>query len=465
MKEKIYIYEKDPYSRKFLHYFFENREDFQAEFIDNAAQFKKKVSNNRKNKSLCIISSSELGKLMPARAGQPVIALISENAKAGIGNAIKHRAENYLIRPFYKEDLEYKIRTVFDRGQLVERLRKDAINLQIINELTYLASSSLDPAEILYLTVKKISEMIKVARCSIIRVDAHKKYAYVVATYEDPKLRNIKLDLDKYPEIKKALTTKAPVVVHNVARDSLMKNVRNVISPLGIHSIVVIPIAFHKKIIGTLFLRTSRERQDFTENEIKMCNAIANASANSLHNALLFERMEHKKLRLEKVSVTDYLTGIYNIRYFYQRLAEEFSRAERYNLPISCLMLDIDHFKKINDKYGHRTGDIVLREVAQLLKKLTRTSDLLARYGGEEFIMLLTQTSITDAMVKADALRSFIELYKFQGLKSGNIRVSIGVASYPENTISKPDDLITLADNSLYAAKKSGRNRIVVSNQ
>lgn len=465
MKEKIYIYEKDAYSKKFLHSFFENREDFQAEFADSASQFKKKVSNNRKNKSLCIVPASELSKIMPASAGLPVIALISENEKTGIGNAIKYRAENYLIRPFYKEDLEYKIKTVFDRRQLVERLKKDAANLQTINELTYLASSSLDPEEILYLTVKKISETIKVARCSIIRVDANKKYAYVVATYEDPKLRNIKLDLGKYPEIKKALTTKATVVVHNVSRDSLMKNVRNIISPLGIHSIVVIPIAFHKKIIGTLFLRTSRERQDFTEGEIKMCSAIANASANSLHNALLFERMEHKKLRLEKVSVTDYLTGIYNIRYFYQRLAEEFSRAERYNLPISCLMLDIDHFKRINDKYGHRTGDVVLREVAQLLKKLTRTSDLLARYGGEEFIMLLTQTSISDAMAKAEALRSFMELYKFQGLKSGNIRVSIGVASYPENTIRKADDLITLADNSLYVAKKSGRNRIVASNQ
>ncbi len=126
------------------------------------------------------------------------------------------------------------------------------------------------------------------------------------------------------------------------------------------------------------------------------------------------------------------------------------------------MMIDIDHFKEINDKYGHKVGDIVLREVAQQLKRLTRKSDILARYGGEEFIVLLTDASLSDATAKAEDLRSLIESYKFQGVKKERgLSVSIGVSSYPGNNIKNTDELITCADDALYIAKKSGRNRVV----
>ncbi|GAB4416988.1 MAG: sensor domain-containing diguanylate cyclase [Thermodesulfovibrionales bacterium] len=347
--------------------------------------------------------------------------------------------------------------------QTVKHLRREIDNLQTIIEVTYLVSSTLDPQEILYLIVKKISEIIPVTRCSIIRVDGENRYAYVVATFEDPKLRNIRLDLNKYPEIRRALTSKEPVVISDVRTDPIMERVRDIIFPLGIRSIVVIPIVFHEEVIGTLFLRTSRAGHAFSEDEIKLCNAIANASANSLYNAFLFEKMEDEKSRLEKLAITDYLTGIYNIRYFYHRLEEEYSRSQRYNLHLSCLMLDIDHFKEINDRYGHKIGDTVLREFAQLLRKHTRKSDVLARYGGEEFIMLLPQTSEGGAVSKAEALRGHIERHRFRGLGGERgLAVSIGVSSYPSHSMRDKEDLITFADNALYMAKTGGRNRVVV---
>lgn len=463
MNEKILIYEKKLRAKKFLRSFFEKRQEaFDADFADDIAGLRRKLAKNKMNNPVCLVSIEGLEGLRPHSLGCPVLATISSNSRTDIKEAIRHGVENYISMPFCEEDLEYKLKSALAKKQMLEHLRKEAANLQAINELTYLTSSTLDPQEILYLTVKKISEVIPVNRCSIIRVDARKRYAYVAATYEDPKLRNIKLDLKKYPEIRKGLMSKEPIVINDINTDPVMEEVRDIISPLGILSIVVIPIVLHEEIIGTLFLRTSRAKNAFNANEITLCNAIANASAHSLYNAFIFERVENEKARFEKAAVTDYLTGIYNIRYFNKRLSEEFNRSERHGLSMSCLMLDIDNFKKINDRFGHKIGDIILRELAQLLKKLTRKSDILARYGGEEFIVLLTDASLDDAASKAENLRAYIEKHKFQGAKDRkNLTVSIGVSSYPGYNIKNTDELITCADDALYSAKKSGRNRVV----
>lgn len=463
MKGDVLIYEKDREALAFLQSFFEKKKQTGAEFFGSLHALRKALVERRDRVLLCIADVFSLEKLNPLSAGVPVIATITKDVRDSIRRAVKHGAENYLISPFHREDLSFKIKSILDKRQMVEKLRREARDLQTVVDLTYLVSSTLDPQEILYLIVKKISEVITVTRCSIIRVDGDKRYAYVVSTFENPKIKNIRLDLAKYPEIRYALTSKKPVIIRDINTDPLMEDVREIIFPLGIRSIVVIPIIFREEVIGTLFLRTSRTRSVFNAGEIRLCSAIANVSANSLYNAFLFEKMEDERTRLEKLAITDFLTGVYNIRYFYHRLTEEFSRSERYNLPLSCLMLDIDHFKEINDRYGHKTGDVVLREFAQLLKKHTRKSDVFARYGGEEFIMLLAQTPVEGALKKAETLRAYVEKYRFRGLKGKKgPTVSIGVASYPELKIAGKDDLITFADNALYEAKTSGRNQVVV---
>ena len=166
----------------------------------------------------------------------------------------------------------------------------------------------------------------------------------------------------------------------------------------------------------------------------------------------------------ERLAITDYLTGIYNIRYFYNRLEEEFSRAVRYKIPLSCMMLDIDYFKKINDIYGHRIGDITLREFAQLVKSHTRKSDIFARYGGEEFIMLLPQTSLEGAIHEAERIKKAVSEHQFMGLeKEDKITVSIGIACTSDEKMKTPDDFITFADNALFTAKNRGRDQIISS--
>ena len=459
VKARVVVYERDAETIDFLRSFFTKRRGLQAEFANTPASLAKAFAGHDCN-CLCIVPADELGKIaIPEDVS--VIATIQGNSTDGILHARKHGANNYLMKPLLKEDLDFKIKDIAGRREMLEHLRKDTSNLRAIIDLTYLVTSTFNPQEILYLIVKKISEVIPVTRCSIIRIDDNRRFASVVSTFEDPKLRSMRLDLNKYPEIRKALTSKKPVVIDDVTVDPLMERVRDVLFPLGIRAIVVVPIVFHEEVIGTLFLRTSRAQSSFTEDEIRLCAAIANVSANALHNAFLFERMEDEKARLEKLAITDFLTGAFNIRYFYHRLTEEFSRSRRYGLPLSCLMIDIDHFKKINDKFGHRVGDGVLREFAQFLRKHTRKSDVLARYGGEEFIMLLTQTSAEGAYAKAETLRSTVREHHFKGLKgSRRLTISIGIATSPHPLIKNEDGLISFADNALYDAKHSGRNRV-----
>ena len=126
-------------------------------------------------------------------------------------------------------------------------------------------------------------------------------------------------------------------------------------------------------------------------------------------------------------------------------------------------MIDIDHFKKINDNYGHRIGDIVLREFAQLVRRHTRKSDLFARYGGEEFILLLPQTSVKGARTEAERLRQIIKKHQFKPIRrDSGVTVSLGIACTPDRKIKNYDDLINVADNALFRAKEKGRDRIAV---
>ncbi|UCG35419.1 MAG: GGDEF domain-containing protein [Candidatus Omnitrophota bacterium] len=164
--------------------------------------------------------------------------------------------------------------------------------------------------------------------------------------------------------------------------------------------------------------------------------------------------------KLQQLSIYDTLTEVHNRRYFLQRLFEEFERAKKSNLNLSFLMADIDHFKKINDTYGHLVGDVVLREIAQSMKGNIREIDFVARYGGEEFSIILPDTDRAGAILVAERISTLISQKKIKAFdETVSVTVSVGVAAYPENTVH-PDVLIEIADKALYKAKTSGRSRV-----
>ena len=460
MRRQILVYEKDRNVLKFLHSFFNEHKDYSVYFVDDNNVLKETIKE--RNPDAVILSSPEgLKQLQPSEVACPVIGIIPTDRTKGIHSAVKADVECYLLSPFHKEEFEYKLRSIVERKHWIKNLFKESDNFYALIDLASLASSTLNPKEVLYLIVKKISETINVTRCSMISINAeNRRYAKVVSTFEDPNITDIRIDLQKYPEIRKALLQKQPVIIRDAQKDPLMEKVRDIISPIGIRSIIVIPVIFRDEVIGTLLLRTSRAGRTFKKGEIKLCSALANASSNALYNAFLYERLNKEKVKYEKLAITDYLTGIYNIRYFYKRLDEEFSRAQRYKIPLSCVMIDIDHFKKVNDKYGHRIGDIVLREFAQLIKKHTRKCDLFARYGGEEFILLLPQTAAKGAVIEAERLRKAVKEHRFRPFKAAQrITVSLGVACTSDVQIKNYDELIHTADNALFKAKEKGRDQ------
>ncbi len=401
--------------------------------------------------------------LKPFKDLAPVIGILEKEADGLIKKAFKLGIEDFIVSPYTPSEVRLKVECGLQKKHHMDDLEREKKHLKAIVEITSLVSSTLAPQEILYLIVKKIAEVIPVVRCSMIRVDSEHRYAYVIATFENPRLKSITLDLNKYPEIREALATRTPVIVSDIKSDPIMVDVRDIISPLGIKSIIVLPVFYKDTVIGTLFLRTSRSGREFTKDEIIFCSTVANTSANALYSAFLYEKSENEKIHLGKLAITDFLTGLYNTRYLYHRLEEEFSRSHRYNIPLTCLMVDIDLFKRINDAYGHKTGDYVLKEFAQLLKKNIRKSDILARYGGEEFIILLPNTSKKGSLSEAERLRLCVKNHNFKSLKGKQaISVSIGAATYPHKDISTSDDLITRADTAMFEAKGKGRGRVAI---
>jgi diguanylate cyclase (GGDEF)-like protein len=175
----------------------------------------------------------------------------------------------------------------------------------------------------------------------------------------------------------------------------------------------------------------------------------------------LQDALRKKNAQLERLTRTDPLTNIANRRHFMHSIEMEFARLERYKRPMSFIMLDVDHFKKVNDKHGHQAGDQVLVDVAGILAESVRITDVAARYGGEEFAILLPETDGSRAFIVAERCRKLIEKMETV-FEENTIRVtaSFGLVSLPDDRISTVHDIISVADENLYTSKREGRNRI-----
>jgi len=223
-----------------------------------------------------------------------------------------------------------------------------------------------------------------------------------------------------------------------------------------IRSWLGIPLIVQGQIIGMLSIDSSKP-DNFTKENIDLAAAFADHAAINLENTRRF-------MEVQSQALTDPLTGLYNRRGLYELGRVEFTRSNRMGRPFTGIMIDIDHFKQINDTYGHYTGDLVLCELAKRCKSCVREIDYVGRYGGEEIIILLPETNMNDGLEVAERLRLAIAgkpMQVEQGLEL-NVAASLGVAQRDENTTSL-DMLIARADQAMYIAKHKGRNRVARS--
>jgi diguanylate cyclase (GGDEF)-like protein len=225
----------------------------------------------------------------------------------------------------------------------------------------------------------------------------------------------------------------------------------------GMASLLVLPLVSADETVGTLALAATRAHA-FATRHREMLSVLTNQIAVAVHNAIMYRRME-------EMATTDGLTGLRNHRTFQERFTESLARAGRTGRPCALILTDVDHFKRINDTYGHPVGDQVLKRVAQVLVACARKIDLVARYGGEEFALVLEETDADGARQLAERIRLEVAKQSFSAAATVfHVTLSLGIAVCPPHGIDKAG-LIERADQALYGAKQTGRNRSVVAGE
>lgn len=220
--------------------------------------------------------------------------------------------------------------------------------------------------------------------------------------------------------------------------------------PVETENGVVVPLVLDKRMFG--YLRC--ERIDPQNKEI--FHILSQQFLLAIRRAMLYEQVQ-------SLIITDGLTQTLSRRYFLERFGEEVERSRKFQLPLAFLMIDVDHFKECNDKYGHLAGDAVLRRVSILLKETVRQMDFIGRYGGEELSLVLVETDREHALLAAERIRAAMEQEEVEVYEERvRVTISIGVASFPDDAVSA-GELIEKADSALYQAKARGRNRVVAA--
>jgi diguanylate cyclase (GGDEF)-like protein len=221
--------------------------------------------------------------------------------------------------------------------------------------------------------------------------------------------------------------------------------------PTMVRSLIIVPLKLGKKIKGVISAQSYRG-DAFSEEDKETLELLAAHAVIALENAQLFSE-------IQQLAITDPLTRIFNRRQFFDLAEQEFERTRRYGRPLSIIMFDIDLFKKVNDTYGHSVGDVVLQQVAEISKRALRDVDIFARYGGEEFVILLPETTATEAQLMAERLRQLVARTTLEINKiKVNITLSFGVVEV-DDTCRDTEDLLDRSDQALYHSKGTGRNR------
>ncbi len=216
---------------------------------------------------------------------------------------------------------------------------------------------------------------------------------------------------------------------------------------------IACPILYKEVSLGLLLLASGSR---FPNRMVQTLEMFIQSLSLALKNAVTYDQ-------LQKLAANDPLTGLYNRRFGLVRLAEEYSRSVRSQMPVGLLMFDIDHFKRVNDTYGHTIGDRVLVNLSKVASMAARKGDLLIRYGGEEFLVILPGAAKTDCQFVAERMRHMVEESLVQyGDTAVRVTISIGAVSFPEHNVENEHELIQAADRALYLAKGKGRNRVVM---
>jgi diguanylate cyclase (GGDEF)-like protein len=378
--------------------------------------------------------------------------------------ALELGAADVLTRPFRVREVVARVNTRLRAGRELRRARTEARTHSELVEILREIASSTSPEEIYGILVRRVARALGVPRCSILIRGDDPASASVVAAAEHPGLRNLPVDLQRYPEIVRALDSGEVVLSDDVSGDPLFATTRDEWRRSGIQvdttSVIVIPFALPRGRTGAFYLRTTGSMTALNELDVQFAGRVMQSAAPSIERAYEVDEAIQGQHHLRALAESDPLTGLANRRALEQRLARELEQIERYPTVLSCLMVDVDGFKALNDTWGHQVGDLVLTQLAALLKREQRAMDLVARVGGEEFCILLPLTGRAGARLLADRILRRVAGYVFGPPERPlALTVSIGIATWPDDRISDGPSFLDLADQNLLKAKADGRNR------
>ena len=393
----------------------------------------------------------------------PKIVFSSEQTFKGFSVWAKIPMSYHAANPSSKE-LDFLIRkALMEKAILIENmaLKSNLSNLKqeldFFEEVSKTLTSTLDLNNILSTIMNNAKKLIKAEAWSFLLVD--QETGDLVFEKTSGKKDNKKIIKKVRRKIGEGIAgwvaqELIPVVVPDVSADPRFSSKVDKQITFKTKTIMCVPIMSKGHILGVLEIVNKTTNEPFTKDDLNLILRIVDHAAIAIERASLYQKME-------ELSITDDLTKLFNTRYLDRTLEIEINRANRHRTSLSLIFMDVDHFKTINDNYGHLVGSKMLVEMGQLLIKCLRTIDIVARYGGDEFVIVLPQTTPSSAIQIAERIRKSVEHNVFLKKDSYSLKMtaSFGVASYPESAKSK-EDLLRLADEAMYRVKYQTRNGV-----
>jgi len=341
--------------------------------------------------------------------------------------------------------------------QLLRKLDEQVRRTALLSELIRLFSSCLQTDELLEKIVSKSTEVL--GDTSLVLLATQDSDVTLKAAFSKDRERLVKILLGAVnlrsqvlnsELLAEILENRNAVIVPDLAETNISAELRTLAEKHSVTSILAVPIHTKDNVLGA-FVSLSSDSRIFTSEDLTTASAVADFTAIALENANLFAE-------LQRTAITDSLTGVYNTRFFHDLLGRETARADRYETPLSLLMIDVDNFKLVNDTYGHVVGNKVLTQIAKTIERTVRNTDFVFRCGGDEFGVVLPGTDLDGAMRTAQKVLQKVESLDILTTLgySGPVTVSIGISEYHRG--NHFETLVAEADQALYASKRSSKN-------